>query len=157
MTEGRGGRSERTPDGMAAALLAHGITPTRQRTEIAAILLERPQHLSAEQVLVRIRESGRRVSKATVYNTLGLFSRRGLVREVIVDPQRVFYDSNTAAHHHLYEVDTGRLLDIAPAAVSIGALPALPAGTVVEGIDVVVRVRRRGVSPDPDGFDPAGV
>ncbi len=157
MTAERGNSSERTPEGMAAALLAHGITPTRQRLEIASILLDRPQHLSAEQVLARLQESGRQVSKATVYNTLGLFSRRGLVREVIVDPQRVFYDSNSAAHHHLYEVDTGRLLDISPAAVSIGALPALPAGTVVEGIDVVVRVRRRPGASDPAGADPPGV
>ena len=64
------------------------------------------------------------------------------MREVIVDPSRVFYDSNTRPHHHLYEVTTGRLEDIDPAVVSVASLPALPPGTVVEAVEVVVRVRQ---------------
>jgi len=128
--------------GVAEVLHAHGITPTQQRVDIAAILLECPQHLSAEQVLSRVNAAGGSVSKATVYNTLGLFADRGLVREVIVDPSRVFYDSNTRPHHHLYEVTTGRLEDIDPAVVSVASLPALPPGTVVEAVEVVVRVRQ---------------
>lgn len=55
-------------------------------------------------------------SKATVYNTLNLFRDRGLIREVIVDPKRVFYDPNTEPHQHLYSVDTGEITDIAAAA-----------------------------------------
>jgi len=126
---------------IAELLRGHGIGLTQQRIEIAGMLLERPQHLSAEQVLSQVNAAGGSVSKATVYNTLGLFAEKGLVREVIVDPSRVFYDSNTDPHHHLYEVTTGRLEDIDPALVSVARLPALPPGTVVEGVDVVVRVR----------------
>ena len=126
---------------IAELLRDHGIGLTQQRIEIAGMLLERPQHLSAEQVLSQVNAAGGSVSKATVYNTLGLFAEKGLVREVIVDPSRVFYDSNTDPHHHLYEVTTGRLEDIDPALVSMSRLPALPPGTVVEGVDVVVRVR----------------
>jgi Fur family iron response transcriptional regulator len=122
-------------------LQAQGVKPTRQRTDIALILLERPQHLSADQVLARVSARGGRVSKATVYNTLGLFAARGLVREVVVDPTRVFYDSNTAPHHHLYDVDTGLLQDIAITGVSVGELPELPPGAVVQGVEVIVRVR----------------
>ena len=55
------------------------------RVALAALLLERPQHLSAEQLYGRARAAGLRVSKATVYNTLGLLARLGLVREVVVD------------------------------------------------------------------------
>lgn len=137
--------------GVISLLLAHGVAPTRQRIQIATLLLERPQHLSAEQVLVRVRASGQHVSKATVYNTLGLLTRKGLVREVVVDPQRVVYDSNVAPHYHLYEVDTGRLEDIDPAAVSVAGLPSLPPGTVIEGVDVVVRIRSRPAEPSASG------
>lgn len=125
-------------------LRAHDIMPTAQRVEIAAILFARPQHLSAEQVLSQALECGAQVSKATVYNTLGLFAERGLVGEVIVDPAKVFYDSNTSAHYHLYDVTTGRLDDISPSKLNLGPLPELPDDVQVEGIDVVVRVRSTG-------------
>ena len=133
------------PRSIAAMLRARGISPTRQRVEIARVLLARFQHVSAEQLLGLVRRERRiAVSKATVYNTLKLFAREGLVREVIVDPNQIFYDSNTSEHHHLYDVTSGALTDIAPDSVRLAALPSLPAGTVVEGIDVVVRVRMAG-------------
>jgi Fur family iron response transcriptional regulator len=122
-------------------LKAAGVTPTQQRVEIAAILFARDQHMSADQVLALVNTSSPRVSKATVYNTLGLFAEKGLVREVIVDPTKVFYDSNTSNHHHFYNADTGRLMDIDPATVKIQELPALPDGTVAEGVDVIIRIR----------------
>ena len=81
------------------------------------------------------------MSLATVYNTLGLFARNGLIREVIVDPARVFYDPNTSNHHHFYNIDTGELRDIEAAELDIETLPAPPEGTVAEGVDVIIRVR----------------
>ncbi len=118
-----------------------GINPTRQRVSIAALMLAEHQHLSADQVLARVREQGGHVSKATVYNTLSLFAAKGLLREVIVDPTRVFYDSNTTDHHHIYNVDTGALSDIPAERFDIPELPNLPPDTVAEGVDVIVRVR----------------
>src|SRR5258706_2388562 len=90
-------------DGLAQRLKACGITPTRQRVEIARVLLARPQHLAADEILARVNREGMETSKATVYNTLKLFVEKGLIREVIVHPVRVFYDSNTLPHHHLYD------------------------------------------------------
>jgi len=121
-------------------LKTHNITPTQQRVEIAQILFEKPQHLSAEQVLSKVNGNAA-VSKATVYNTLGLFARKGLVNEVVVDPSKVFYDSNVSAHHHFYNVDTGLLTDIEVAAVDLQAMPELPLGTKSAGVDVIIRVR----------------
>ena len=123
-------------------LREHGITPTAQRVEIAAVLLARPQHLCAHELQQVLARSGTPVSKATVYNTLGLFARKGLVRELFVGSGKVLYDSNTACHDHIYDVDTGTLTDIEPGTVAVGALTALPSGTRVEGIDVVIRVSR---------------
>ncbi len=132
------------PEQVTETLEAHGIYPTPQRVEIAQLLLSQPQHLSAEQVLEQVNRGGQVVSKATVYNTLGLFARKGLVREVIVDPTKVFYDSNTSPHHHVYNVDTASLVDVDARQVDVGKLPELPGDTVIDGVDVVIRVRNRG-------------
>jgi Fur family iron response transcriptional regulator len=129
-------------DQVIERLRGHGITPTQQRVEIAQLLFERHQHLSADQVLARVNARDASVSKATVYNTLGLFAEKGLVREVIVDPARVFYDSNLDPHHHLFHVDSGTLEDIPVSQVNVDRLPELPAGMSVEGVDVIIRVRR---------------
>jgi Fur family iron response transcriptional regulator len=130
-------------DEVSEMLVAHDIQPTQQRVEIAQILFARPQHLSAEQVLKSVNQGGAAVSKATVYNTLGIFAEKGLVRQVIVDPSRVFYDSNTGEHHHIYNIDTGTLTDISTDEININHLPSIPDDMVTEGVDVIVRVRSK--------------
>jgi len=128
-------------DEVGALMTEHGITSTPQRVEIAQVLFAKAQHLSAEQVLSRVNEDRVHVSKATVYNTLGLFARKGLIREVIVDPAKVFYDPTTVPHHHFYNVDTGSLMDIDADTVELKRLPELPHGTTAAGVDVIIRVR----------------
>jgi len=125
----------------------HGINPTAQRIEIAQVLLARFTHMSADEVFQIVNKTEPRVSKATVYNTLGLFADKGLVREVIVDPSKIFYDSNVGPHHHLYNVTTGELRDIDQQHMQVVGLPPLPPGTTVEGMEVVVRVRDERGSP----------
>ncbi len=122
-------------------LREHNISPTVQRVVIAQVLLSKMQHLSAEQVLEIVNAEKPRVSKATVYNTLGLFAKKGLVRELVVDPTKTFYDSNVNEHHHFYNVVTGELVDIDNQQLSIDQIPGLPAGTVAAGVDIVIRVR----------------
>jgi len=120
-----------------------GILSTPQRLEIADILLERPQHLSADQIIERLRRSKSAVSKATVYNTLKLFSEHGLVKECMVDPVRKFYDSTTHPHHHFYNVDTGELSDIPDAQVIFEDFPDMPYGTERDCVEVLIKVRNR--------------
>jgi len=132
-----------TRAGLLALFNNHGILATPQRIEIAGILLERPQHLSAEHILDALQAAGSAVSKATVYNTLKLFSQHGLVKEVTVDPVRKFYDSTTHPHHHFYNVDSGELSDIPDEQVVVQHLPELPAGTEQESIEVLIKVRDR--------------
>lgn len=124
-------------------LASHDIQPTLQRLEIAQALFARDQHLSADEVLKLVNQDAARVSKATVYNTLGLFAAKGLIREVIVDPSRVFYDPNTGDHHHFYNVDTGELLDIDADQLALMALPQLPKDTVADGVDIIIRIRNQ--------------
>lgn len=134
-----------TRDAVVERLRAHGITPTHQRIEIAHALCSRCEHLSADQVLALVNERHPETSRATVYNTLNLFVQKGMIREVIADPSRVFYDANTQPHYHLYDVRTGELTDIDASRVQISGLPVLPDGVVTEGVDIILRVR----SPEP--------
>ncbi|RMG53150.1 MAG: transcriptional repressor [Gammaproteobacteria bacterium] len=124
-------------------LRAHGISPTRQRVDLGCLLFARPDHYTADDLYNRARDAGIRVSKATIYNTLGTFSEHGLLREVVVDSSAKFYDSNLEPHQHLFDVDTGRLTDLDSSALHIEGLPELPANARIEGVDVIIRYRSR--------------
>ena len=134
-------KQQYTRDDMAGLLREHGINPTHQRIEIAYALFSRQEHLSADQIMAVVNDRHSETSKATVYNTLNLFKQHKLVREVIVDPSKVFYDPNTGPHHHFYNLQSGELIDIDANAVQIQGLPALPSGMVTEGVDVIIRIR----------------
>jgi Fur family iron response transcriptional regulator len=117
---------------------------TAQRRLIAQALFARNQHLTPEQLHEMVNQDGTRVSKATVYNTLGLFAEKGLVREIHVSNSKTFYDSNTSRHHHFYNVDTGDLIDMKERLVPLFLHTDLPEGTVMEMADLVVRVKNKG-------------
>ncbi len=120
-------------------LQQYDVTPTRQRIEIADYLFQRPQHLSADDILEGVNANANRVSRATVYNTLGLFTDKGLVREILIDRERAFYDTNRAAHYHLYDVDSGELHDVMNSEIKVDS-PQLPDGKRVVSTDVIFRV-----------------
>lgn len=127
----------------ATSLLeAHGINPTPQRVTIACALFQRGVHMSAEDVYREVNGGNQLVSKATVYNTLGLLAEKGVVREVIANPSKVFYDPNTSPHHHFYNEETGELTDIDAKDVQVSGLPPLPPGANLQGVDVIVRLRQ---------------
>ena len=121
-------------------LKQHDVTPTRQRIEIAGYLFQRPQHLSAENILEGVNAEGNRVSRATVYNTMGLFTDKGLVREVLIDRERVFYDTNRADHYHVYDVDSGELRDVMRSEIEIASIPELPEGARIVDTNLILRV-----------------
>lgn len=125
---------------VVSMLQYHKISPTRQRVEIAEFLFQRAQHLSAEKILDGVTQAGARVSRATVYNTMGLFASKGVVREVLIERERVFYDSNTEVHQHLYNVDTGALTDVYDAQVDLVLAPEIPEGLKIIDTEVVFRV-----------------
>jgi Fur family iron response transcriptional regulator len=126
---------------VSTLLEQHGIRPTQQRVKVAEILLAAPVHLTADQLLASLRDAPGRVSKATVYNTLKLFVDHGLARQIHLDPDRCVYDSSIAPHHHFQNVESGEMIDIAPDELAFAKLPALPAGTEIDSVDVVIRVR----------------
>ena len=124
-------------------LKLYGLRPTRARTRIGMMLLNKPKHLSAEQVHEKLKQKGYTISKATVYNTLNAFSECGIVREVTIDPSRTYYDSTTTPHHHFYNVDTGQLMDIASDDMSVENIPRLPDNTQIQDLEIVVKISNK--------------
>jgi Fur family transcriptional regulator, iron response regulator len=127
-------------------LRTHGVFPTQQRMAIAKILFTRHQHITAEQLHTILKQKGFLVSKATVYNTLATFVEKGLLFEIFIDPNSVYYDSNISHHHHFYNVDTGQLTDIAEDLAPRFDTAQLPEGTYFDDVDIVIRVRNQNLA-----------
>ena len=124
-------------------LTDHNITATKQRVEIGLCLFDCDQHVTADQLQERVNKSGGEASKATIYNTLGLFAKKGLLREVVIDPTKLVYDTNTSTHHHIYNLDSGELHDITAGEVGLNKLPELGENLEVEDVDIIIRVRSK--------------
>jgi Fur family iron response transcriptional regulator len=122
-------------------LRAAKLRPTRQRLALARMLFDKgDRHVTAEQLHGEALAASVRVSLATVYNTLHQFIGAGLLREVVVDPGRSYFDTNASDHHHFFHEESGRLQDIPGERVAVAELPAPPAGTQIRRVDVIIRV-----------------
>lgn len=118
-----------------------GLRPTRQRLALAGLLYRHgDRHITAEQLYEEALRDRVTVSLATVYNCLNQFTRAGLIREVVVDPGRSYFDTNVGRHHHFYHDGTGKLTDIPAEAISLGDLPEPPEGTRVASAEVIIRL-----------------
>lgn len=120
-----------------------GLRPTRQRLALARLLFDKgDRHVTAEQLHGEALAAAVPVSLATVYNTLHQFIAAGLLREVVVNPGRSYFDTNVSNHHHFFIEESGRLVDIPGDRIDVGNVPAPPAGTAIRRVDVIIRVER---------------
>ena len=123
-------------------LRAAKLRPTRQRLALAKLLFgSGDRHVTAEQLHADIIAAGIKLSLATVYNNLHQFTNADLLREVVVDSSRSYFDTNTTSHYHFFHEVTGELEDIPVDDLVLGALPELPENTSVKRVDVIIRVR----------------
>ncbi len=124
-------------------LRAHGIQPSAQRLAVAEYVLRTAEHPSAEQVFARV--SGRlpMISRATVYNTLNLFVRKGILRQLVLSEGSVVFDPNVQPHHHFIDDATGEIHDVPWDALDVRKVDALR-GVDVREYQVVLRGRRTG-------------
>jgi Fur family iron response transcriptional regulator len=124
-------------------LRAAGLRPTRQRLALARLLFDGDdRHVTAEHLHGEAEARAIRVSLATVYNTLHQFTTAGLLREVVVEPGRSYFDTNVSDHHHFFCESTGQLQDIPGDMVIVGQLPQPPDGAEISRVDVIIRIRR---------------
>jgi Fur family iron response transcriptional regulator len=134
---------QQTRQDAAARLKAAGLRPTRQRLELAGLLFrDCDRHVSAESLAEEAARMGVKVSLATVYNTLHQFQAAGLLRQVVVDASRSYFDTNVGDHQHFFLENEGLLIDIPGEEISVSGVPSAPAGMTVDRVDVVVRVKR---------------
>ena len=118
-----------------------GIRPTKQRRVLAKILFEKGnRHVSADELFHDVKKEDRKISMATVYNTLKQFTSFGLVREVVVDQNKSLYCTNHKSHYHLYIEDEGKIVDIPTKNIDLN-IPSIPACLQLHNIDVIVRIR----------------
>ena len=118
-----------------------GIRPTKQRRVLAKILFEKGnRHVSADELFHDVKKEDRKISMATVYNTLKQFTSLGLVREVVVDQNKSLYCTNRKSHYHLYIEDEGKIVDIPTKNIDLN-IPSIPACLQLHNIDVIVRIR----------------
>jgi len=122
-------------------LRAVGLRPTRQRLALTRLLFAKgARHVTAEQLHGEVLASAIPVSLATVYNTLHQFTEAGLLREVVVEPGRSYFDTNIADHHHFFCESIGLLQDIPAEDLTVIGLPLPPLGTEIGRVEVIVRV-----------------
>ena len=118
-----------------------GIRATKQRRVLAKLIFEKgKRHISAEDLYDEVKKEDRKISLATIYNTLRQFTNYGLIREIVVDQNKSLYCTNNKSHYHLYIEDEGKIHDIPTKNINLD-IPSIPACLKLHDIDVIVRVR----------------
>ena len=132
-----------TPDEseLTERLRGAGLRPTRQRLAIAALLLDgRHRHVSADSLAREIRQTGAHMAGGTIYNTLNQFTEAGLLRRVTIHNEHSVFDTNTDRHHHFYDAERDRLIDIPADEVLLASLPGAPEGHDIKAVEVLIHI-----------------
>lgn len=119
-----------------------GLRPTQQRVALATLLFgQGDRHVCAEDLHAEAVEAKVPVSLATVYNTLNQFKAAGLLRELAIEGDRSYFDTNTSNHFHFFDNEKHELMDIEAEGVSVLGMPQVPRGKMIDRIDVIVRLK----------------
>ena len=128
-------------NGAIKTLEKNGIRATKQRRVLAKIIFDKgKRHISAENLFDEVKKEERKISMATVYNTLKQFTSLGLIKEIVVDQNKSLYCNNNQSHYHLYIEDEGKVIDIPTKNIDLD-IPSIPACLQLHDIDVIVRIR----------------
>ncbi|MEC7676827.1 MAG: transcriptional repressor [Pseudomonadota bacterium] len=126
---------------IASLLVEKGITPTKQRLELAGLIFNKNQHFTASNLLSKVEKAGFDISQATVYNTLWLFEERGMLKTIDMHNECKFYDTNLSAHHHIYNTESNTITDISNSEIEFSKLPDIPNSLEVEQTEVLIKVK----------------
>ena len=120
-----------------------GIRPTKQRLTICKVLFDRKEtfHFTIEKLIKKIEKNTKnKISQATVYNTVHAFKNSGYLKEISLQGNKTFFDTNSTRHHHFYDQDTGVLMDIKNEDIHVSKVPSAPKGKKIKEIEVIVSV-----------------
>ena len=124
-------------------LRSSGLRSTKQRLAICKVLFDRKDtfHFTIDNLKKRIEKNIKsKVSLATVYNTVHAFKNNGYLKEISLQGNKTFFDTNSSNHHHFYDQDTGDLIDIKNEDIFISKLPTAPKGKKINEVEVTVSV-----------------
>ena len=124
-------------------LKSSSLRVTKQRLAICKMLFGRSEtfHFSIENLKKIFEKSTKnKISLATLYNTVNAFRKNGYLKEISLKGNKTFYDTNTKNHHHFYDEDTGKLIDINSEDVLVNKVSSIPNGNNIREIEVTVRI-----------------
>lgn len=130
----------------AEILRRHGVNPSAQRVAVARYVLHTAGHPSADEVWNRVRKRFPMISRATVYNTLNLFVKKGLLREFVLTEGRTVFDPHVEDHHHFIDEKTGAIYDVPWDALEVSDVSRLK-GFDVREYQIVLRGRKKRAGP----------
>jgi len=124
-------------------LRSSGLRPTKQRLLLCKVLFDKKEtfHFTIDNLKKKIEKSSKsKISLATVYNTVHAFKKNGYLKEISLQGNKTFFDTNSKNHHHFYDQDTGDLIDIKNEDINVSKFPAAPKGKIIKDIEVTVSV-----------------
>ena len=120
-----------------------GLRPTRQRLAICKVLFDRKEtfHFTIDKLKMKMEKNAKsKISLATIYNTVHAFKKSGYLKEISLQGNKTFFDTNVKSHHHFYDQDTGDLMDIKNEEITLSKIPSAPKGKKIKEIEVTVSV-----------------
>ena len=124
-------------------LRSSGLRPTKQRLEICKLLFDRKKtfHFTIGDLSkILKKETNKKISLATIYNTVHSFKKKGYLKEISINRDKIYFDTNTSNHHHFLDIDTNELIDLKKEDVNkIKIRKNLP-GKKIKSIEVLVKV-----------------
>ena len=125
-------------------LRSYDLRPTDQRLMVGKLLFDGiDKHVTAESIYRVLKKRNEKISLATVYNILHDFSNKKLLEKVIIDPEKVYFDTNTNIHYHFYYDDKKTLIDIPKDNILINSLPKAPKGQVIKNVEIIIHLENK--------------
>jgi len=120
-----------------------GLRPTKQRVKICELLFlrEKTFHFTINDLVKKIsNEMNEKISIATVYNTVHAFKKKGYLKEIAINSDKTYYDTNTSTHHHFYDEDTHELIDCDENDIDSINLKKNITGKKINSVEVLIKV-----------------
>ena len=124
-------------------LRSSGLRPTKQRLMISKLLFGQKEtfHFTIENLIKLIEKNfNKKISLATVYNTVNAFKKKGYLKEIPIEGNKTYFDTNTSSHHHFYDEDTEKLIDINNEKISVSNIPGLSFGKFIKDINIMIKI-----------------
>ena len=120
-----------------------GLRPTKQRVKMCEVLFNREKtfHFTINDLVRMISsEMKEKISLATVYNTVHVFEKKGYLKEISIDSQKSYFDTNTSKHHHFYDEDTHELIDCDQNDIDPVNIKKNITGKKINSVEILIRV-----------------